>query len=161
MNKMRNDNKRKNGILQRLLNLFLAKRKFIYLIILIISVSVIYLKTLLPGLGFSGDTAKFQFIGKVLGVPHAPGYPLYVILNHFFTLIPIKSVAFRANLMSAVFSVLTLLVLYFFISLLVKKVEISFFFTLSFAFTYSFWSHAVVAEVYSLNAFFFPNNRIR
>jgi len=129
-------------------------KKLAYLVLLLVLAFAIYWKTLLPGLGYTGDTAKFQYIGKILGVPHAPGYPLYVLLNHFFTFLPIKTLAFRANLMSAVFSVLTLLVLFYLIQLLVKKEEISLLATLYFAFTYAFWSQSLVAEVYSLNAFF-------
>jgi hypothetical protein len=37
-----------------------------------------------------------------LGVPHPTGYPLYVLLGKAFSLLPIGSVAYRANLLSAV-----------------------------------------------------------
>jgi len=33
----------------------------------------VYLKTLFPGLGGGGDSAKFQYVGSVLGTPHPPG----------------------------------------------------------------------------------------
>ncbi len=116
--------------------------------------SVLYLKTLLPGLGGSGDTAKFQFIGKILGIPHAPGYPLYVLLNWLFVQLPVKSVAFRANLMSAFFSVLTILILYYLVLTLFQSRWVSFFSSLLVALSLSFWCHSVIAEVYSLNSFF-------
>ena len=35
----------------------------------------VYAVTLLPGTGYSGDTAKWQMLGVVGGVPHATGYP--------------------------------------------------------------------------------------
>ncbi|MEO6222321.1 MAG: hypothetical protein ABIP90_03660, partial [Vicinamibacterales bacterium] len=38
----------------------------------------VYLITIYPGLFGMGDAAKFSFVGKVLGTPHAPGYPMYV-----------------------------------------------------------------------------------
>src|SRR4029453_6639093 len=48
------------------------------------------LRSLLPGIGYSGDTAKWQTLSLVGGVPHATGYPLYVALvQAFHTLVPI------------------------------------------------------------------------
>jgi len=122
--------------------------------LILILVGIIYLKTILPGLGYSGDTAKFQYIGKILGIPHAPGYPLYVLLNRFFVSLPLKNVAFRANFMSLFFGLLTLIFLY----LILLELEIPFFLalgsTLSLAFNLTFWSQSLVAEVYTLNSFF-------
>jgi len=104
-------------------------------------------------MGGTGDTVKFQFIGKILGIPHAPGYPLYILLNWLFVHLPWRSVAFRANLMSAFFSILTVFVLYYLGLLIVKRKWISMSTSLLFAFSLSFWSHSVVAEVYTLNSF--------
>ena len=44
----------------------------------------VYVRTLAPGLTADIDTAMFQFVGRVLGVPHNPGYPLYVLVTHAF-----------------------------------------------------------------------------
>ena len=62
---------------------------------------VIYLRTLLPGPSF-GDWAEMQFIPAQLGIPHPTGYPLYVLLGWLFSLLPIGSWAYRADLLSAV-----------------------------------------------------------
>lgn len=62
---------------------------------------LIYLMTLLPGPSF-GDWAEMQFIPSQLGIPHPTGYPLYVLLGKLFSLIPIGSIAWRAELLSAV-----------------------------------------------------------
>ncbi|HEY8489360.1 MAG TPA: hypothetical protein VIO14_00045, partial [Dehalococcoidia bacterium] len=43
--------------------------------------AVIYVSSLLPGMGYSGDTARFQFVGATLSTPHTTGYPLYVLVN--------------------------------------------------------------------------------
>ncbi len=46
---------------------------------------LVYLATAYPGVGgraCPGDAAKFQYIPRVLGVPHAPGFPLVVMLGH-------------------------------------------------------------------------------
>ena len=62
---------------------------------------VIYLRTLLPGPSF-GDWAEMQFIPAQLGIPHPTGYPLYVLLGKLFSLLPIGTWAYRADLLSAV-----------------------------------------------------------
>lgn len=116
---------------------------------------ILYWNTLLPGVGYHPDTARFQFVGKVLGTPHPTGYPLYVLLNHAFVeLVPIGSIAFRANLLSAVLAVAALVV--FFRVLLVLEVRpvAAASGALLLATTPTLWSQAIVAEVYALQTLF-------
>ena len=61
----------------------------------------VYMRTLLPGPSF-GDWAEMQFIPAQLGIPHPTGYPLYVLLGKAFSLLPVGSWAYRADLLSAV-----------------------------------------------------------
>ena len=61
----------------------------------------VYLRTLLPGLAF-GDWGEMQTVPHVLGVAHPTGYPTYIILGWLAHLVPIGSIAFRANLLSAI-----------------------------------------------------------
>ena len=114
----------------------------------------VYLRTLLPSVGYSGDTAKFQFIGTIPGIPHPPGYPLYVILTVLFGKIPIGNLAYRINLMSALFAALAVAILFFVLRRLIHDTAIAFPAALLFAFSRTFWSQAVVAEVYSLHVCF-------
>lgn len=60
----------------------------------------VYVRTLLPGSSF-GDWGEMQLIPAQLGVPHPTGYPLYVLIGKAFSLLPIGSVAYRADLLSA------------------------------------------------------------
>jgi len=116
---------------------------------------LVYRLTLLPGVGYTGDTAKFQFLGKVLGTPHATGYPTYLLLNHFFvTAIPWGSLAFKANLLSAVCSVLACGVVYLILRRLGIQPWLSLISMLVLGLSPAFWSQSLVAEVYSLNALF-------
>ncbi len=62
---------------------------------------VVYVRTLLPGMAF-GDWGEMQSVPHVLGVAHPTGYPTYVVLSWLFHLVPVGSIAFRANLLSAV-----------------------------------------------------------
>ena len=62
----------------------------------------VYLTTLLPGLGGTEDTPKFQYIGAVLGTAHDPGYPLYTLLTHAWSRLPLGTLAYRINVFSAI-----------------------------------------------------------
>jgi hypothetical protein len=61
----------------------------------------VYVRTLLPGIAFA-DWGEMQTVPHVLGVAHPTGYPTYIVLAWLAQLPPLGSVAFRANLLSAV-----------------------------------------------------------
>ncbi len=63
--------------------------------------ATVYVRTVLPGVSV-GDWAEAEMIPSRLGVMHPTGYPLYTLLMKAFTTIPIGSVAWRANVFSAV-----------------------------------------------------------
>jgi hypothetical protein len=113
----------------------------------------LYLKTLAPTVG-AHDTFEFQVLSYELGIAHPTGYPLYVLLGKLFTLVPLGNVAYRVNLSSALFAAGAVTVLYSTITWLTRQRSAGLIGALSFAFTYSFWSQAVEAEVYALNALF-------
>jgi len=123
---------------------------------LVVLLMGLYVATLLPGIGYSGDTAKYQFVGHALGIPHATGHPNYLLLNHAFVRIfPFGSLAYKANLLSAVFAVPACLLLYRTLRLFPVSRTAGFVTALAFGFTFSFWSQAVVAEVYTLHLLFY------
>ena len=62
---------------------------------------LIYLRTMVPGPTF-GDWAEMQYVPAQLAIPHPTGYPLYVLAGKAFSLLPFGSVAWRAELLSAV-----------------------------------------------------------
>src|SRR5215212_9765485 len=67
-------------------------------------VLAIYLATLAPTTAF-WDTSEYISAAKVLGIPHPPGNPLFIILAHTFGLLPLAaSYAERINLFAAVTS---------------------------------------------------------
>jgi hypothetical protein len=116
----------------------------------------VYLQTLLPGVGW-GDIARFQYVARVWGIPHRFGYPLYIALSRLFGYLPVGNLAYRINLMSAVFAALAAVTVYFLVKRLTRagaagdEVAAASA-ALSFAFSRALWGQAVVAEVYTLNA---------
>jgi hypothetical protein len=115
---------------------------------------VVYLQTLLPGVGW-GDIARFQYVARVWGIPHRFGYPLYIGLSRLSGYLPVGSLAYRINLMSAVFGALAAVMVYFILMRLVDDWVAAGSAALSFAFSRALWGQAVTAEVYALNAFLF------
>ncbi len=61
----------------------------------------VYVVTLMPGAAFD-DWGEMQTVPHVLGVSHPTGYPTYILTAWAFELLPLGSVAWRANLLSAV-----------------------------------------------------------
>jgi hypothetical protein len=114
---------------------------------------MLYLMTLAPTVG-EHDTFEFQVLSHELGIAHPTGYPLYILLGKLFTLLPLGDMAYRVNLSSALFAATTVVVLYGVIYDLTRRRSASALAALTFGFSYSFWSQAVVAEVYALNALF-------
>src|SRR5438132_9571901 len=54
-----------------------------------------------------GDCPELITAAVTLGVAHAPGYPLFTMLGHFFSQLPLGPIPFRVNLLSAVCDALT------------------------------------------------------
>jgi tetratricopeptide (TPR) repeat protein len=66
---------------------------------------VLYAFTLAPTVTFV-DSGELIVAARSLGVAHPPGFPLYVLLAHLATLVPIGNVAVRVNCASALFAAL-------------------------------------------------------
>jgi hypothetical protein len=123
---------------------------------LLVGFSLLYAATLFPGVGGTvnhGDSAKFQFIGHVLGLSHPPGNPLYMLLDAAWVRIPMPfRMATQVTILSAVFALLTLLFVY-------RTLERTFGVGAGVAGTLAlgtgplFWTFATEAEVYTLNTF--------
>jgi hypothetical protein len=69
--------------------------------------ATVYMETLAPGV-LPADSGEFQKVTALLGIAHPPGYPLYTMVGHLFTLLPIGSLAWRTNLFSALTAAATL-----------------------------------------------------
>lgn len=139
---------------------------------------VVYVLTLAPDLTWanaSADGGELITASVTLGIPHPPGYPTYVLLGKLFSAIPLGSVAYRYNLLSAVCVTGAVVLLAATLlgspgSLASRRLPLGLWpegaggtpairlspvtaiaAALTFAFTPLVWSQAVVAEVYGLN----------
>lgn len=118
-----------------------------------------YILTLCPTVS-TGDSGELVVAAYTLSVPHSPGYPLYCLIGKLFAFIPIGSIAFRLNLMSAFFAGLSAVMIYFIVIRLISQINPLATFIdkflpaissgLIYAYSNTFWSQAVIAEVYSL-----------
>jgi hypothetical protein len=115
-------------------------------------VLALYVATLRPDVGGTEDSPKFQLVGHVLGTAHSPGYPLYVVLTHLFTRVPLGILAWRVNLFSAVCGALACAFAFLIARRLGSSQLIAVAAALAAATTLGFWRNAVVAEVYTLAA---------
>ncbi|MCC7449432.1 MAG: DUF2723 domain-containing protein [Anaerolineae bacterium] len=95
------------------------------------------------------DSAEFATGAAIMGVVHAPGYPLYTFIAHVFTLLPIGDVAYRVNLLSALCLALTAPVVYSMLSLLIHDRRITASATLLLIWSYYVWGSGTAAEIYA------------
>lgn len=113
----------------------------------------LYARTAAPGV-LDGDFGEFQTNIHLLGVSHT-GYPLYFLLAKIWTLVmPVGSIAFRANVFSGLFGALTLVLLYFALRTLGLSFLVSLISSALFGVSRVQWSQAVIPDVYTLNSFF-------
>ena len=141
------------------------KPRLYFRLALIVILSIVYANTLAPDITWANrgaDGADLIAATITGGVPHPSGYPTYMVLARLFQLIPIGSLAFRTNLMSAVIAILTALLISDLArrSVAVKDGQawlpdgMGFITGLAFGLSPLFWSQAVITEVYTLHAFF-------
>ncbi len=101
------------------------------------------------------DDGLFVLGAYFLGNGHPPGYPLFMLIGKLFTYLPFGSVAYRVHLVSAFFGGLTCAGLWLCARLLAPGRLPAYLAALGLALSPVFWSQATIAEVYTLNTFFF------
>ena len=111
-----------------------------------------FIITLRPDVGGTEDSPKFQFVGRVLGTSHSPGYPFYAMATWAFGWLPVGNLAWRINLFSAVCGALSCVVVF----LTARRLGVTRLLSVAAAFGaatgYPVWSNSVTAEVYTLAA---------
>lgn len=114
----------------------------------------LYLKTLLPSLGF-WDTAEFQTIPYSFDIGHPTGYPTYVLLgNIYLKIFPFGSVAWRLNLLSALYTSLALYILSLLLKYLTNNTYLSLLIPILLSINPYLWPISNKADVHSLHFLF-------
>jgi len=116
-------------------------------------VFTLYLITLGDHVG-RADTFEFQVVMPQLGIAHPTGYPLFIMIGKLFSLLPFGSMAFRVNLLSAIYATGAVMLIYRTIVSLTFDRRAAATGALILAASPAFWSQAIVVEVYALNALF-------
>ena len=117
----------------------------------------VYILALAPGLTFEhsgSDGGDLITAAWTLGVPHPPGYPLYTLLAWLFTRLPVGTIAYRVNLLSAVCAAGAVTLVCRTAQMLLPReahrLALSAAAALTLAFSSLLWSQAVISEVYAL-----------
>ncbi len=135
--------------------------------------TIVYFLTLEPTVSW-WDCGEYISTAYKLQVGHPPGAPLFQMIGRFFTLFAggdVTKVAMMVNVMSAICSGLTIVFLFWTITMMARKVWMKegeeapwvnkigvllagFVGAVAYTFTESFWFNAVEGEVYAMSSFF-------
>ena len=111
-----------------------------------------YFLTMSPTID-SFDSAELITGAYSLGIVHAPGYPLFLIVGHLIATLPVGNPALNMNLLNVIYSSLAVGMIFLCCLKLTKSLLISFFCAFLMSVSSLYWAISVVTEVYSLNAF--------
>ena len=132
---------------------FLSRADWAFAFLLFAASLALYVRTMAPGL-LPGDEGEFQINIYRLGVSHT-GYPLFFLLGKLFTiLVPIGTIATRANLYSAFWGALTIAATYIFIQFLTRNRWAALIAALLLTASRVEWSQAIIPRPYTLNSLF-------
>jgi hypothetical protein len=129
--------------------------------LLITSLMIVFVTTLAPGLTWANggsDGGDLITAAATGGIAHPTGYPLYLLLARLFQFLPIGSLAFRTNLMSAMATALAAALVYRLVIRSSSDSRTVQYRPAGLAAGYAFglapliWSQAVITEVYGLQA---------
>ncbi len=113
---------------------------------------LVYWRTAAPGLGHGHDTGELTTVALTLGVAHPPGYPLWVELAHWWSvLFPFGDPAWRLNLFSGLCVALASGFLACAVARASGSLGAGWVSGCLFGFAQSVWRQAVAAEVFGLH----------
>jgi hypothetical protein len=114
-------------------------------------VLVLYIPTAARDLIF-GDGPELTGAAITLGVAHPPGYPVWTMIAHLFTLLPVGTFSFRVSVFSVAAAAVCVGIVYLVAYRLSGSLVGAFAAAAMLALTPVFWRWSVVPEVFALNA---------
>jgi tetratricopeptide (TPR) repeat protein len=127
----------------------------------------VYMMTMAVSVSF-WDAGEFIATSYILGIPHSPGTPMYILVGRVFSMLPLPlSIAQKVNFLSAFTAALGVAIIYLVISSVLgfmfgkPKTAAERFArfvgpavgSLFLTFSDTYWTNAIEAEVYALSAF--------
>lgn len=113
----------------------------------------LYLFTMAPTVIW-GDSANFALLVRRLHLNvDADAHPLFIILGRLFSMLPFET-AYSLNLLTAITASLAVMTAFLIIREITGSGISGIVGAAALALSHAFWLHAVLAEVYDLNAFF-------
>lgn len=114
----------------------------------------VYLYTVAPTVT-GEDSGELIAAAYTLGIPHPNGYPIWCLLaKAFIEILPWGTAAWRVNVMSGFFAAATVFLIALLGTRLIGRRGPALCGALAVAFSHEFWEQGLIAEVYTLNAFF-------
>ena len=132
----------------------MTRRDWLYAGLIALAIFLLYAATSPRSIALEDD-ALFVLSSYFLGIEHPPGYPLFTLIGHLFTFLPLGSVAYRVHLVSAVFGALTCAALWLCARTLGQGRLAAYVAAFALAVSPVYWSQSLIADVYSFNTFFF------
>ena len=129
----------------------MTRRGLLAALIVALAAFGVYRATLLPGVDF-GDTGSFQTMAGSALITPRDGYPLYFAIGSVAVRLSGAEPAYGLNLASAIEAALACGLIVLVAAELSGSVAAAIGAALLFAASYSFWSQAIIAEVYALHA---------
>ncbi|HVM98305.1 MAG TPA: DUF2723 domain-containing protein, partial [Candidatus Acidoferrales bacterium] len=108
----------------------------------------VYLRTMAPTV-YGLDSAELTTGAYVLGIVHSPGAPLFLLLAHVFTWLPVGDVGYRVNLVSACSGAAAVALSALLLERLTGRVLVAVAGSWLLAFSYYYWVSALAAELYA------------
>jgi len=149
---------------------FLDKKKLAIPALLFIFVFSVFLYTSPRYQTGYADSEELMAAAYTLGIPHPPGYPLFVVFSRPFIFLPFGTTAFRFSIFSSFFGALTCVLVYLTILKILGyesrstnhelRIKNTYFIipalagALCLAFSYNFWLYSIVPEVFCVANFF-------
>ena len=108
----------------------------------------LYIRTLAPSVLY-GDVSEFQTLSYTLGMTHASGYPTQIMFGKLFTFLPFGNIAYRVNLMSAVFGALAVANAYLIVQLMGGWRVAGILTSVALMSNVFYWRRMIIAESYA------------
>jgi hypothetical protein len=126
----------------------LEKQDYVIALVMGLVALAAYVRTLAPDVLYA-DSAEFQCLSYTLGVTHSTGYPTYLFLGRLVGFLPIGSPAWRISLLSAICAAIAVGGVYLLARDFTRNRIGAALGAVALGISYTFWSQAVIAEVYA------------